>query len=124
MFQVDSHIQQLDQYLKKSGEELRRGMLLIFRFHPYLMQPLFLCFCNACLIRTLIMIFFFQQKERILLLHRLLKLPMVPLNLEGPVKVEEEGVKSMHLSYISSLDFLVCCSMVFHFGFMLQRKLL
>nr|KJB28064.1 hypothetical protein B456_005G039000 [Gossypium raimondii] len=24
MFQVDSHIQQLDQYLKKSGEELRR----------------------------------------------------------------------------------------------------
>lgn len=29
MKQVDSHIQQLDQYLKKYDEDLRRGMFLL-----------------------------------------------------------------------------------------------
>ncbi|XWS13523.1 hypothetical protein CRYUN_Cryun36dG0044200 [Craigia yunnanensis] len=55
---VDSHIQQLDQYLKKSDEELRRGMLLIFHFHHYLMYLLFvykpLHLCRICYLYSVI----------------------------------------------------------------------
>lgn len=110
VLQVDTHIQQLDQYLKNFDEKLRHGSTCDSTFDilyaPVNMEHKYIYLFHFGSNSHLLYHGYLQKEGVLLQVGYQLLVWMVVQNLDGEQKVVEEGVKSKIISYMINVEII------------------